>query len=216
VQRFFAAIDPRGESKPDWWILRSLAQDVGLESTSTSIAALFEWIAKANPDYAGLSYHDLTEPETGWPPVGGGDLYFGGTAYRNDQGVGVKLASRAERGEVDAVEWLDPGPPPDTEAMLLMPVVKLYDCGATIEPSELLQPRLASTALSLNPRDAQRLGVETGAQIEVRWDGRVEQLGAEVDERVPGGVVLLPRSMGLPLKALQQVQIDPVGEREDV
>jgi NADH-quinone oxidoreductase subunit G len=214
VQRFYAAIGPMGESRPDWWILQSLAKKIGVEMKGSTTAALFGGIAESIPAYAGLTYQDLTEPETSWPPVGGDDLYFGGTAYRNEQGIGAKLASEAERGDLEAVDWVDPGPVPETEGMLLIPVVKLYDHGTTVMPSELLKPRLASDSLSIHPSDAQRLGIAARGQVELRWDGRVERLTAEVEETVPAGTALVARSLGVPVQAPTQVQIDPVEGQE--
>jgi NADH-quinone oxidoreductase subunit G len=215
VQRFYAALAPMGESKPDWWILKSLAEKVGMEVKGSTTAALFSEIAASIPDYAGLGYQDLAVPETSWPPVGGDDLYFGGTAYRNEQGIGAKLASEAERGEMDAIEWIDPGPVPETEGMILIPIAKLYDHGTTVMPSEVLKPRLASKSLSINPSDAHRLGIETRGPIEIRWDGRVEQLTADIDETVPSGMALMARSLGVPLHTPLQVHIDPVEGQED-
>jgi NADH-quinone oxidoreductase subunit G len=214
VQRFYAAIGPMGEARPDWWILQSIAAKVDVERKGSTTAALFGEIAESIPAYAGVTYQDLLEPETSWPPVGGGDLYFGGTAYRNEQGIGAKLASEAERGDMQAIAGVDPGPIPEMEGTVLVPIAKLYDHGTTVMPSEVLKPRLVSRSLTINPNDARRLGIEACGRIELRWDGRVERLTAEVDDSVPAGMALIARSVGVPVQAPLQVQIDPVDGQE--
>jgi len=87
-----------------------------------------------------------------------------------------------------------------------VPVTRLYDRGQTLLPSTLLDRRLAACTLRVNPADAARLGLAGGADVQVRLDGELYSAGVILDENVPPGVALAPRSVGLPVT--RPVRID--------
>ncbi len=58
---------------------------------------IFADIARNVPRYSGLSYEALSHCEPQWPPMGRGDLYYGGPVYDNTGGLGVRYACDAER-----------------------------------------------------------------------------------------------------------------------
>jgi formate dehydrogenase alpha subunit len=61
VQRIRKAIEPIGESKPDWQILCELSQRLGYAMTYQSPEEIFEEIRRLVPIYAGISYRRLEE-----------------------------------------------------------------------------------------------------------------------------------------------------------
>ncbi|MCK5317310.1 MAG: molybdopterin-dependent oxidoreductase, partial [Anaerolineales bacterium] len=149
VQRFYPAVKALGEAKADWRIITSLAASLGIELESSSAAAVFLQIADSNAAYTELSYQSLAEVEEQWPPVGENDLYFGGTTFKNRQGLGVQLAPAAEKDQSIKIQWSVPPKFKSKKGLLLVPVVELYDRGATVMPSEILHPRLASPLLRM-------------------------------------------------------------------
>ncbi len=207
VQRFYPAVPAMGDVKADWRIISSLAERLDLELERPSAAAVFLQITAANEAYAGLSYQSLEEVEEQWPPVGDRDLYFGGTTFKNRQGLGVQLAPAAENDPTIKIEWSAPPEFPSKEGLLLVPVVELYDHGATVLPSKILQPRISEPQLRMNLKDAKSVGVVGGAQVELLIDGRAEELQAIVEEDVPEGVVLLGRGLGVPIAAPAYVEV---------
>jgi NADH-quinone oxidoreductase subunit G len=204
VQRYYPAVAAYGESLPDWRILAALAKAMGVEIAAGSAASIMLQISQDVPDYAGLTYQALAEAEDQWPHVGGDDLFFGGTAYANTQGVGVKLASTAERGQPYEIQWTAPGQQPSSEGLLLVPVTQLYDEGTTLIPSKVLHTRLSKLQVFLSPGDADRIGVSEGGTVEISWDGRAERIPVKAQEDVPEGVVLLPRSLGVAITTPQE------------
>ncbi|HEY70075.1 MAG TPA: NADH-quinone oxidoreductase subunit NuoG [Anaerolineae bacterium] len=211
VQRFYPAIAPLGETRPDWQILAAIGEAMGLEPARPSAAAVLLEIASENGDYAGLDYAALAHAESQWPPVGGKDLYFGGTANPNQQGVGVQLPSGVERGEAFEIEWSTPARVSSKRGIMMIPITKLYDRGTTIEPSQVLSSRLVSLCLHINPEDAKRLKISDGGEVDVTWNGGEQRLRTVIEEEVPRGVVLVPRSLGVPLAAPVAVKIRSVG-----
>lgn len=214
VQRTYRVVPPLGEAMADWRILAMLAGQLGIEFEANSTAAVLLEIGKTNPAYAALTYEELAQTEWQWPQVGGDDLYFGGTAYKNHQGTGVQLTSVVERGGSLEAGWSKPVGRAPKDGFLLVPCVHLYDRGTTVMPSEVLHPRLMAKSLALSPEDGRRLGLQDGGEIEVHWDGRVERMPVRVVEGVPLRVALLPRSLGVALLEPVAVQLKAVEGRE--
>jgi NADH-quinone oxidoreductase subunit G len=197
VQRFYPAVEAFGESQPDWRILARIGNALNLELEASSAADVFLEIGKHIPDYAEMSYQKLAEVEEQWPPVGGADLYYGGTSYLNRQGLGVQLEPTTQRGESFDVRWSEPDKFPTRGKLWLIPVEKLYDRGVTVQSSAILEPRMGSLHLRLSPEDAKRLGVKNGAVIAMSLDGRKVEAPAIVEELVPKGQVIIDRSLGV-------------------
>lgn len=59
IQRLYAAMDPIGESRPDWQILRDLASRMGYEWGYSHPAEIMHEIAGLTPMFAGVTYDRL-------------------------------------------------------------------------------------------------------------------------------------------------------------
>ena len=59
VQRIHAALNPWGESKPDWQILLELAAKLGVTLTYPDAPAIFAELASREPAFQGLSYQSI-------------------------------------------------------------------------------------------------------------------------------------------------------------
>jgi NADH-quinone oxidoreductase subunit G len=160
-----------------------------------------------------VSYATLAQVEPQWPLAGGDDLYLGGTAYKNKQGLGVALSSAAERGEPLAVNLSEPQAAPGAAAGLwLVPVARLLDRGATLLPSTLLQARMAPREILLHPDDAGRLAILPGHPVQIELGGQRHTATARLDSSVPPGVALVPRSVGLPIDEPARAEVSPMSE----
>jgi NADH-quinone oxidoreductase subunit G len=99
VQRFYSAIPAHG--KADYEIAATIGAHIGV-TLPTQAAEIMAEIALNVPAYADITYARLAKTEEQWPVVGGRDLYYGGTAYRNDGGLGQQLRLDSERDKVPA------------------------------------------------------------------------------------------------------------------
>lgn len=196
VQRLYPAVGELAGSLPDWKIVANLAHRLEVDLEDKAAPLVFERIAATVPDYLGLSYDDLAAVEPQWPEVGGADLYFGGTAYANKQGLGVQLAPR---GAGRPLKWKAPPRASAGKDLLLTPVTVLYDRGSALRHSRLLEGRIAPLQLILHPDEIERLGLSEAGEVEISWDGRSERLKFAASTDVPPGSALVPRGAGLAL-----------------
>ena len=211
VQRYFMAVEALDDSLlPDYRILSELGRRLNLDVAPGHAAAVMLRIAEAVPDYAGFTYQSLAEVEAQWPHVGGDDLFFGGTAVKNAQGLGKRVPPSADRSELPPLEWSAPKAWSQKSKLLAVPVAALYATSTTLVPTQMLSQRMVAPELRLHPQDAKQLKLETGSQAEMGWDGNKERLPVLVDEGVPQGAVLVPHNAGAPLITPQPVEIKVV------
>ena len=188
IQRYYPAIPPMGEARPDWQILAQLGERVGLGKPTFAASLVFKEIAAAVPQYAGMDYRSLAHVEPQWPIIGRSDMYYGGTAYDNRWGLGQQWPVAAEAGPVDSYE-LAPEPPAAAHSggIDILRVPALYAPGTLINRTGLLHDRLARPSLILNPDDAGALMVAEGAEM-AAGDGA---LTVVLSEDVPVGLGLV-------------------------
>ncbi len=200
VQRFYPAVAPLSEARPDFMIAAQLGARLGLALEGRAASLVLLKIGERLPAYAGLTYARLAESKEQWPIIGRHDLFYGGTTYDNHQGLGVQLAPAYQPGmALDAVPAALPTPALAADELLLVPVTRLYDRGALTVASPLLQQRLAEPAVTLHPDSAERFGLQEGGSADVSFNGLTARVAVHVDAGIPAGVALLPRSVGLPL-----------------
>jgi len=205
VQRFYPAVPPMGQSKPDWQIAGEIGRALGRDMPWLSVAQVFAALAAAVPAYAGLNYAALARAEAQWPPTGSSNYPFSGTAARNDQGVGVQVPSAAEGGtpvsprevryQAPRAEWV------------AIPITRLYDRGTLLLHSSTLAPRLPAPSVILHPLDAEKLGAVPSHAATLVLNGLEVELTVVTDEATPRGVMLLPRSASVHLAAPTPVDL---------
>jgi NADH-quinone oxidoreductase subunit G len=201
VQRFYPAVPPVEGPKADFAITAEIAAEVGLKLEDEAAALVFVGIVGKFADYAELDYKALAEVADQWPLVGREDVYYGGASYQNSQGLGVKLHTDAQRGGSVELGLPELPKPPKNDSLLAVPVTCLYDLGGTLHYSDVLQPRLPEPYVVLSAADAETLGAEPGGKLSIKAGGVKLDVAAKVDQSLPQGVVLAPRSLGLPVTA---------------
>ena len=200
VQRFYTAQGPMGDAIPAWQALGRLAERVGQGKVKPSAAGVMLEITQRVPGFEGCRYQELSKVTRQFPEVGGEDLYFGGTSYKNTGGLGVQLSTAADRGESIGAGALNPASLPvgANGALTAIPVTVLYNREQTFRPSEveLMAPRVPQSFVEINSSDAARLGIRNGDTVRVTvGDAPALVAKAHVDGVAPQGVVLVPRHL---------------------
>jgi NADH-quinone oxidoreductase subunit G len=193
VQRFYPALPPRGQARPDFKITAQIAAGLGIDIEGRSAPHVMDRLSAFFKAFSGISYLKLAEVTDQWPIVGRDDLYYGGTTYANRQGLGVTLALAALPPASTPIERERYHP--DEDQWLAVPVTRLYDRGITVLTYELLQNHVGEPTVIMQPEAAMSLGVHPGDLLDV--NGMKAQV--VLDDTVPASVVLVPRSMGLPV-----------------
>ncbi len=212
VQRFYPAVTAKPGPRADFAIFAQVGALMNTPLEGRVPALIFNQLAAAVSAYHGLSYLSLAEEVEQWPLVGRSDLYYGGTTYGNKQGIGVQLTPAAQRGEAFTL--------PEVSqvvrlvvtdgAIPVMPVTRLYDRGTTLTPAVLLEKRLATAALWMHPDTAAAFELTGEKEVVVTLSGHTSTVQIVLDEDLPVGVALAPRSVGLPVAQPQAVALPKV------
>jgi len=210
VQRFYPAVPARPGCRPDYAITAEIGKRLGLDIEGRAPAAVFAQISAAVPAFSGLTYRRLAETTSQWPVTGRGlarkGMYFSGTEYENKQGLGAHLllSSSPIPHPLFPIPSREQGKGDKGDSLLAVPITCLYDHGLTVWTSELLRARGGNRPgqpwIALNPADAASLGISQGqpVQLSIPGPGNAIQVNpiAQLDESVPPGVILAPRSFG--------------------
>ncbi|MDX1415282.1 MAG: molybdopterin-dependent oxidoreductase, partial [Candidatus Promineifilaceae bacterium] len=211
VQRTYPAIQPLGQTRPDWQILALLGERVGLGKPPFAASQVFREIAKSVRQYKGMDYRSLAKVEKQWPDVGGEDLYYGGNAFDNHAGLGQQwqIGGSAE-GEPLAVPDYDSGNTRD--GLQFIRIAALYTPGTLNKYSDILATRMAKPELILNYYDAQTLALLDGDRVNVQINGRDWEAAIKISSKTSEGLALL---RGVPfIPGIFDAQIDKIKERE--
>jgi len=76
-----------------------------------------------------------------------------------------------------------------------------------VTPSEVLHPRLVQPFIVLNPADADTQKATDGMTVNVGVNGTAGTAVVVVDENIPAGFALVPRSCGIPVTEPTEIRI---------
>lgn len=219
VQRFYPGV-VRNDYRTDYAITAAICKLVGVNSESTPLR-IFNRIAARIPAFKNLTYRLLAQVTEQWPIVGRGDIYYGGTLYENAQGLGVQLSHPSQ---MPSLVWPQvPDKVVHEGKLLAVPITILFDSGRTVKASKLLNRRIPLTYIVVHPDEAAKLSITDGDWVKLILDGFTGEVIARVDEQVPPGVALIPRSMGVPINSptviesinVATAQVSGIGKVED-
>ncbi len=198
LQRFEAALLPRGESLADYEIAGQLAHQLDLDLVQGDSTVILGEIIKDKSGYESVSLAGLRYAPKQWPFVANEALSFTGTVFKNTSGIGTQLPSSGKASNLKLAKISQPRAK-FSKGSLAVPVTRLYDQGIMIRTSEVLGSRLESQLLIIHPADGEKLTLTEGARAEIMIGDESFEGLVKLDDKVPQGVILVPRSMGIPL-----------------
>ena len=197
VQRFYTAQGPIGQALPAWKLFGGISQSAGIASLKPSAAAVMLELSGEIAAFQDASYQALSRTERQFPDVGGRDLYYGGTAYTNQGGIGVQIPTAADCGE--AVQIADSPDGADVQAgdgeLLIMPITRLYNRQRSFRPSLLVEGRVTSPYALMHPDDAVAAGIIDGDSIEIAAGESKVRVRASVSSEIMAGGLAVPRHL---------------------
>ena len=190
VQWSFKAVEPPGEARPDWWIIRETAKRLGFDFPYGNPEEILGEISKAAPSYGGITPERVQATLGGlqWPCPHAehpGTPILHGTQFPKPDG----------RGVITPIDWQPPPEPTDEAYPLLLTTGRVslhYNSGAMTRRSKALMEREPECFVELHPKDAGRLEIQEGRVARVitrRGDVTVK---ARITDAVTPGVVFMP------------------------
>ncbi len=209
VQRVRKAIDPVGESRPDWQIICELAREMGAAGFDfPSPEAVMEEIASLTASYAGISYKRLDRGEVlAWPCP---DEHHPGTPFLHKEGF------PRGKGKFFALDYIPPPELPDKEYPFILSTGRIpfhFHGGSMTRRIDTLNREAPTGYMRINPADAARLGIEEGDTVKVRSRRGNISIQAERSTEVSPGLVFIPMHFAeCPVNTLTDRVFDPVAK----
>lgn len=185
VQKVNKAIEPLHQSKPDWEILNMLGRKLGLNFDYKNPSEIFNEIALAVPQYAGMDYKCLEEKNgVRWPCPQKG---HSGTRYLFAGGFGdKKLVLRP-------VEFLPPAELPDENYPFILTTGRSrwhWHTGEMTRRTDLDKAHPKESAL-INPKDAKKLRLKNGDKIKIASRRGEVSAAVKISKDVSAGEIFM-------------------------
>jgi formate dehydrogenase alpha subunit len=203
VQRVRKAVDPPGDTRPDWEIIQDLGKRLGIPWHYESPEEIFEEIRTMVPQYAGMTYQRIDKEGLQWPcPTEdhpGTPILHKGTFTRG-------------KGLLQGIPFQEPAELTDDEyPMLLTTGRMLYHYNIMTRLSQNLEWLRPHELAEVNPADAERLGVADGEMVRVTSRRGSITTRIVITERVPVGTMFMTfHFKESPVNELTNAAGDPV------
>jgi len=185
VQRIRKAIEPIGDSKPEWQIICELSQKMGYNMNYNNPGEIMEEIARLTPIYGGIHYNRLDDGGLQWPCP---DAHHPGTKYLH------KDKFSRGKGKFFAVEFKEAAELPDEEYPFIFTTGRVlyhFHTGTITRRSKGLDEIYPEALVEINPQDAAELKVKDGDFVEVSSRRGKIKAKAKVTEKSGKGVVFM-------------------------
>jgi formate dehydrogenase alpha subunit len=208
AQRVRKAIEPVGDSKPDWWITCQIAQRMGGQGFDFEHPSqIMDEIARLTPSYGGISYGRLEGGGLQWP-----------CPTPEHPGTPILHTQQFTRGKGQFVplEYKPPMELPDDEYPLVLTTQRSlyqYHTGTMTRKVKGLNAILGEELVEINPGDASALGIADGEMVKVVSRRGEVVAKARVTEASPLGVATMDFHFAeSPANVLTNPALDPVAK----
>ena len=193
IQRLYQAMEPLGESRPDWKILIDVANRLGANWTYKHPSEIYEEIASLTPTMAGVTYERLEGFKSlQWPvaPDGSDEPLLYTQRFNTPDGKATFFP----------VPWTEPSNQPDEEYDLHLNNGRLLEHfheGNMTYRSEGIREKVPCTFVEVSPELAASRGIRTGAWVRLASRYGEVKAQAVVTERVSGNELYMPMNSSL-------------------
>jgi formate dehydrogenase alpha subunit len=185
------AVDPLGDTLPDWQILCRLSAAMGYTMNYRKPEEIFNEMAALTPkSYAGMRYDRLGISGLQWPCP---DSAHPGTAYLH------KDRFACGRGRFHAIDYHDPAELPGDAYPYLLTTGRMfahYHTGTMTRISPHLDVEQRTGYVEINPVDAQRLHIRQGDTVILTSRRGEMEAPARITTVVSPGTLFLPIHFG--------------------
>jgi formate dehydrogenase major subunit len=186
VQRLYQALQPIGDSKPDWWILTQLAKKLGYDWNYTHPSEIFDEMASLTPFFSQCNY-DVLE---GWNSFHWGSLDGSNTPLLFQDGFNFP-DKKARFGLFDYVPPME-FPKEFDLSLDNGRLLEHFHEGNLTQKSEGLNYKFPKVFVEVSPELAQKRGVKDGSLVRLVSPYGAIKLPVLVTDRVTGKTVYVP------------------------
>ena len=187
VQRVRKAIDPVGDSKPDWEILCDLARRMGGKGFEfSSPKEILDELAGVTPIYGGIRFERIEAEGLQWPCR---SLEDPGTGYLH------KDQFAKGRGTFFPIAYREPAEIPDDQFPFVLTTGRMgfhFHTGTMTRISPSLHKESETAYMEINPGDAEGLGIDNGEMVRVISRRGAIDIKATLTDGIDRGVVFIP------------------------
>jgi formate dehydrogenase major subunit len=191
VQRIRRAVPAPGDARADWEIVQEVMLRLGYENQADSPEEILAEIASLTPSYGGISFDRLEREQPQWPCP---SPDHPGTPILH-----VGRFSRGERALFKPAHYLPAAEQPDDEYPLILTTGRIlyhYHTRTMTGRNEDLNRISGRSFVEINPADAAKWGIESGARVKVESRRGEVVVDALVTDRVDAGVIFMPFHFG--------------------
>ncbi len=208
VQRVRKALEPVGDSRPDWLITCQIAQRLGGKGFDfTHPSEIMDEIASLTPIYGGISYQRIEPNGLQWPcptPEHPGTPILHTQQFTRGKGKFIPL------------KYKPPMELPDDEYPLILTTGRSlfhWHTGTMSRKVVGLNNFMGEELVQINPEDAKALGITDGDMVKARSRRGEIKAKAKVTEVSPPGVVFMTFHFAeSPANVLTNPASDPVAK----
>jgi len=210
IQRVRKALEPPGDTQPDWWITCSIAQKMnGHGFDFSNPREIMEEIASLTPSYGGISYDRMENGGLQWPCV---SHDHPGTQFLHKD----RFATKSGKGKFVPLEYRESAELPDSEYPLILTTDRsLYHFHTStmtrrVEGLEILN---SEERLNINPDDAAHLVLKDNEMVYVLSRRGKVKVRTKITDICPPDVVSMTFHFHeSPTNVLTNSALDPVAK----
>lgn len=186
VQRLYQALEPLGNSKPDWWILTQLAKHMGFEWNYTHPSEIFAEMASLTPFFSQCNY-DVLE---GWNSFHWGSPDGSNTPLLYTDGFNFP----DKKARFGLFDYVPPVEFPQEFDLSLDNgrLLEHFHEGNLTQKSEGLNYKFPKVFVEVSPELAEERGIKDGSLVRLVSPYGAIRLPVLVTDRVTGKTVYVP------------------------
>ncbi|HMK54105.1 MAG TPA: formate dehydrogenase subunit alpha [Methanobacteriaceae archaeon] len=188
VQRVRKAVEPAGDSKPDWQIISELAQKMGVKGFEFQDAQeVAVEIASLAPIYGGMLYQCLEEESRQWPCY---NEEHPGTPILHQE----EFSTKTGKARFIPLSYRPPAEIPDEEYPMVLTTGRRifhYHTSTMTGATKGLKELYDQDPVEISPQDAEKLDLTDGEMVWVISRRGKIKAPIEITERSPEGLIFM-------------------------
>ncbi len=210
IQRVRSAINPIGESKPDWLITCEIAQRFGAEGFEYNNASeIYKEIAEIAPIFSGINYQRIDKEGIQWPC---NDLNDMGTPILHTE----TFKTENGRGKFIPLKYRPSAELPDEEYPLILTTgrsIYHYQTSTMTGAVDGLKKLYGEDYIEMCSDDANKIGVEHGEKVKViSRRGEIEPKVKVTDSCLSGVVFMTFHFSESATNIITSAALDPISK----